>query len=67
VSPPAVATSPEVVLSWSPPLRGDEQHEGTATGCRAESAADRVAAPPAGVPGGRVLQPTAALPRTPVE
>jgi hypothetical protein len=64
--PPAAATLPDVALLWSPPFRGDEQPEGTATGCGAESAADRVAAPPAGAPGGRVLQPATALLRTPV-
>jgi hypothetical protein len=55
VSPPAAATTPEVALPWSLPLHGDEQPEGTATGCGAESVADRVATPPAGAPGGRVL------------
>jgi hypothetical protein len=57
VPPPAAATPPNVALSWSPPLRGDEQPEGTATGFEAELATDQVAAPPAGAPGGRVPQP----------
>jgi hypothetical protein len=66
-APPPKAPMPrDVALSWSPPLRGDEQPEGTATGCGAESAADRVADPPAGAPGGRVLQPATALTQTPV-
>jgi hypothetical protein len=65
--PPAAATPPNVALPWSPPLRGDELPEGTATVCGAESAANRVADPPAGAPGGLVLQPATALPQTPVE
>jgi hypothetical protein len=55
---------PEVALLWSPPLCGDEQPEGTVTGYGAELAVDQVAAPPAGAPGGRVLQPADARPRT---
>jgi hypothetical protein len=63
---PTAATPPDVALPWSPPLRGDKQPDGTAMGCVAETSAYRVAAPPAGALGGRMLPSTAALPRTPV-
>jgi hypothetical protein len=63
--PPGATTPLEVELLWPPPLCGDEQPEGTATGCGAELAADRVAAPPTDTLGGLVSQLVVASPLMP--